>query len=90
MRVDINIIPPSSCDCGFAPVKLNNNGQAVNPENLWVTVPIPNSVVWFFICPKCSKVHPNKNFLDNTKALKEAKERKILTPTEMRLAKING
>ena len=87
MRVDINIIPPYSCDCGFIPVKVNNNGQVIAPENKWVTVPIPNSVVWFFICPLCSKVHPNGNYMENVKAMTEAKERKILTPTGMKLVK---
>ena len=76
----IEMIAPEMCRaCNWEPVKPNNDGQRIKEENLWLIVPIPSSVVWFYICPSCGFIMPNDNAIDNVKKLNETKSRKIVT-----------
>jgi len=80
---EINIIEPPHCRaCQFKPVVKNNDDQVVSVENMWIIVPIPNSVVWFYVCPKCGMVMPNDNAIENVEKLIEMRQSKIvrLTP----------
>ena len=74
---------PDSCKaCGWKPVMANNENQKISISNCWLVIPIPNSPIWFFICPKCNMVTANKNCVENSEKLQKLKETRspILKP----------
>lgn len=44
----------------------------------WLIIPIPNSVVWIYICPKCGAAMGNKNAVENVEKLEKIKQQKII------------
>ena len=74
------IAEPDLCQhCGWEPMRRNNENQEINVENKWFIIPIPNSVVWLFVCPACHCVMANKNCVGNVKELIKRKSSKIIT-----------
>lgn len=79
-QIELIFQPPDECrDCGFTVPRKNNPDQAVSVENQWQFVALPGSPIWLYFCPKCGCVHPNKNFVENNKALMAVREQRIIT-----------
>jgi len=84
--MNIVMISPNFCQhCGWKPTIPTNENQAISIENQWLTMPIPNSVVWLYICPKCNCVMANKNCIQNIKQLNEKKEQRIIEPKSQKV-----
>ena len=91
MSHEIMMLPPEHCrGCKWTPVKPNNDKQAISVENAWLIVMIPNSVIWFYVCPKCGFVMPNDNAVENVEKLIEARKQKIVTPGQPKLVVPKG
>jgi len=90
--MEINIISPKQCECGFVPVipDKNNPAQKIAVRNRWAIIPIPGSVVWLFICPECQKVQPNANFIENIEAVEKDNARRIVAPEKPRFKVLIG
>lgn len=77
---DVVWLEPKSCkSCDWEPPLINNEDQEIAIENTWLVIPIPNSAVFFYVCPKCQAVWANRNAVENVKKLMKARESKILT-----------
>ena len=82
---EIFIAEPDSCKgCGWEPTKPNNKNQKISISNSWLVMPIPNSAIWLFICPKCNMVTANKNCVENAEKLTNLRKTRspILKPSE--------
>lgn len=76
---EIFMAPPDSCmACGWKPVIPNNENQKISVENAWLLMPMPNSPVWFYICPKCNMVTANKNCIENMEKFQKLMEKRIV------------
>ena len=81
MNHEIVMLPPEHCrGCKWKPPEWRDKGKPVAVEDAWLILPIQNSVVWLYVCPKCGFVMPNDNAIDNVKELIEARKSKIVTP----------
>jgi hypothetical protein len=81
MSEKITFEDPEECfNCGFRPVHRNNDGQAISPENQWLVIRIPGSVVWMYVCPACNAVMGNRNSVENVKKALAARESRIVKP----------
>lgn len=77
---NVTWLEPKSCGhCDWEPPLINNENQEITPDNTWLVIPIPNSAVFFYICPKCQAVWANRNVVENVEKLMKARESKILT-----------
>ena len=80
---------PDKCiNCGWDPA-WNNDGDTVPIEDSWLIIPIPNSAIWLYFCPKCGGCMSNKNAIENVKKLEELKKRRIM-PAKSPLFSPNG
>lgn len=88
---DMVWLEPKSCKhCDWEPPLINNPKQEIAVDNTWLVLPLPNSAIWFYVCPKCSAVWANRNSVENVKKLLKTKESKILTlDSKSRIAKPN-
>ena len=77
----ISFIEPDECkQCGWKPPHQTNDNQVIAVANTWLIIPLPGSVVWLYVCPKCQAVWANKNAVNNVEMLKKAKDSKIVRP----------
>ncbi|MAH48693.1 hypothetical protein CMI37_22900 [Candidatus Pacearchaeota archaeon] len=82
MTTEIVMVAPPHCRaCQWKPVEpqKDNPGQEIAIENVWLIMPMPNSVIWIYICPACGFLHVNDNALENAIQLNEIKKNKIVT-----------
>jgi hypothetical protein len=83
-QIHLNSEPPKGCsNCDFEAVRIpkNNPNQAVNPENAWVAIMVPNAPTMLFGCPKCLTLHMGVNTVDNMKIVRAEQESRIIKPT---------
>lgn len=74
----IMIEEPDQCiGCGWTPEPAAA-GKEPEVGDQWLVVPIPNSVVWLHICPKCGAAMGNKNAVENVKKLQEIKNQRVI------------
>jgi hypothetical protein len=79
MSDTITMVDPPCCRaCNWKPVEPNNDKQEINIKNLWLIIPIPDSVVWLYVCPSCGFIMPNDNALENVKKLQKIRNRHII------------
>lgn len=75
---DVTWLEPEVClQCGWKPPLVNNEDQEIAFDNAWLVIPIPNSAVFFYICPKCRAVWANRNAVENVKKLIKAETQKF-------------
>ena len=71
---------PKDCkQCKWELPVINNPDQKIAVDNTWLVLPLPNSAIWLYVCPKCGAVWANRNAVENVEKLIKAKESKILT-----------
>lgn len=81
MQPEIKLLAPDECmECGFQPARKNSDNKEVAVEHTFIEWAMPGAVVAFYICPTCGCIMPNKNFLENVKALQEFKKAMIVKP----------
>ena len=71
--------PVKCIGCGW---DSDNENQSPAIEDRWLIIPIPQSVVWLYICPKCGAAMGNKNAVENIKKLQEIKNQRIIKPPQ--------
>ena len=69
---------PDFCNhCEWKPAIPNNKNQEIAVKNLWLIIPIPNSAVWLYVCPKCFNVMANKNAVENVEKIIQDQKRQV-------------